>query len=421
MNKFEVLEGVGGILDMEKFGFDRIGTDHYTSEEFYQRELNTIWRKCWLWAGRVSEIPNPGDYFVFRLPFLDQTSIIVVRGKDKKIRGFYNACTHRGGRLAYYEKGSCPGALTCTFHGWTFDLEGKLADVSFKETFGEALEKDRSLKEVSVDTWGDWVFVNLDREPKWTLAEYLAPLPQPLGEYFDKENWVWGEGRKGEFKCNWKLQVDSQSEGYHAPYLHGRSIMAGFGATDVPTWAYLGSPGVAYKLEVHRPNTEEGASIFFSDVARVVSNYNTALYYNTDSEYYRNGTDSAKYPGATNVNSNDRWSFDLYNIFPNTVIIVQNTMVLIMRSWPRGVDKTIWEYDMYFSEQPKNFGEHFARMHTMLELRNTITEDMTTVEGLHDSYKSGSIKELVISEPEMGVGAFERHVINMVNELESDM
>jgi hypothetical protein len=88
-----------------------------------------------------------------------------------------------------------------------------------------------------------------------------------------------------------------------------------------------------------------------------------------------------------------------------------------MRSWPRGVGKTVWEYDEYFTNQPTNFGEMFARLHGLNEMRNTITEDMTTVEGLFDNYLSGAVKELVIGEAELGVAAFERHVIKMVNEL----
>lgn len=97
--------------------------------------------------------------------------------------------------------------------------------------------------------------------------------------------------------------------------------------------------------------------------------------------------------------------------------MVQNTYVLIMRSWPRGVDKTVWEYDHYFTRQPNTFGEGFARLHGLNEMRNTITEDMTTVEGLYDSYRSGAVTELVIGEAELGVSAFEKHVINMVDEL----
>jgi phenylpropionate dioxygenase-like ring-hydroxylating dioxygenase large terminal subunit len=403
---------------MEKAGLNRIGVDHYISEEFYQKELDTIWKKCWLFAGRADDVKNPGDFFVFRLPFLKNTSIIVVRGKDGKLRGYYNACTHRGGKLAYYDTGKCSGALTCTFHGWVFNLEGKLVDIPFRETFGGGLDPERlALKAVSVDVWGGWVFVNIDPSPRWTLAEYLAPIPAALGDYFANEPWKWADGRKGVFRCNWKLQIDSQAEGHHAPFLHGRSIIGAFDARDVPAWAFPGSPGVPYKIEVHRPNVESGSGVFTSAVAAKVGTYRTAMYYNTDSDSFRSGTEATKYPGALNQSGAERWSFDLYQIFPNTVMMVQNGYVLLMRSWPRGVGKTVWEYDEYFTKQPNNFGEMFARFHGLNEMRNTITEDMTTVEGLFDNYSSGAVGELVIGEAELGVAAFERHVIEMVDQL----
>ena len=415
---YETLLGLHNREAMRARQLDRIGVEQYVSETFYQQELDTIWRKCWLWAGRAADIPKAGDYFVFNLPFLNNTSVIVIRGQDGAIRGFYNACRHRGSRLAYYERGSYRSAIACTFHGWVYDLEGKLIDVPCSEVFGEFDRGRYSLKAVSVDTWGGWVFVNLDPEPRWTLREYLAPIPAALSDYLEQEPWTWAWGRKGLFKCNWKLQVDSQAEGHHAPFLHRRSIMAPFKMEDVPTWAYPGSPGVPYKIEVHRPDTpEDGSGFFMSALAKAVSRYSTSTYYNTDSEQFREQTDAGRYPGAVNVSNAKRWTFDAYPVFPNSVFIVQKTHFVIMRSWPRGVGETLWDYDHYFTTQPKNFGEELARLHSLIEFRNTVTEDMTTVEGLHDSYQSGAVQEMLISETEVGVSAYERHLMQMVDEL----
>lgn len=417
MNKvkdFDTVYGLHNIEKMRELGFDRIGIDQYVSEEFYQKEIDTIWKKCWLWAGRASEISNPGDYFVLPLPFLDNTSIIIIRGKDNKIRGFYNSCKHRGGRLAYYEKGSCK-AMACTFHGWVFNLKGELVDVPAAEVYGDLDRGKLGLKQVSVDTWGGWVFVNLDPDPRWTLNEYLGPLPKPLGNFLSQDSWRHAIGYKGTFKCNWKLQVDAQAEGIHAPFLHGRSIMGSFAMEDVPEWAFPGSPGVTYKFEVHRPAADEGPGYFRSPLAEAVGRYSTATYYNTDSEEWR--AESRKFPGALNISDAKRWAFDGYGIFPNTVIMVQGDHLLVMRSWPRGVGETVWDYSQYYRTQPKSVGEELARLHGLIEMRNTITEDMTTVEGLYDSYKSGAVTELVISEAELGVAAFESHIIKMVEEL----
>jgi phenylpropionate dioxygenase-like ring-hydroxylating dioxygenase large terminal subunit len=413
----------GNRHELERRGFLKIGVDHYISEEFYQKELNTIWRKCWLWAGRAADIPNPGDYFVFNLPFLNRTSILVMRGRDGRIRGFFNACQHRGSRLAYYERGSAR-VIRCTFHGWTYDPEGKLLGVTCEDSFCDFDRSQRGLKPVSVDTWGGWVFVNLDLNPRWTLQEYLSPLPKALGQYFEKEPWTWARGLKGVFKCNWKLPIDSQAEGYHAAFLHGRSswLDAKFKNEDMPAWIYPDSPGVPYKQEVHIPEAKEGedSGVFLSELAKLVGRYRTATYNNTDSDAYRDDPEAAKYPGAVNVSNARRWTFDIYGIFPNTVFIIQKGHLLAWRSWPRGVGETLLERDYYFTRQPGCFGEYLARLHSLLENRNTITEDMVTVEGMYNSYLSGAVNELIIGEVETGVGAFERHVLGMVDELSDD-
>src|SRR5262245_40784365 len=163
------------------------------------------------------------------------------------------------------------------------------------------------------------------------LREYLAPIPDTLGEYLEHEPWGWEWGRKGLFKCNWKLQVDSQSEGYHARFLHARSIIAKFTKDDTPTWTHPDSIGVPLKLEVHRPAAAAGAGVFLSPLANAVGRYPTALYYNTDNDDYR-GSVTDRYPGALNSSNAERWAFDIYQIFPNTVILVQKGHLMIMRS-----------------------------------------------------------------------------------------
>ena len=114
-------------------GVDKIPVTQYISEEFFEREKDGIWRKSWLLVGRENEIRQPGDYFLFDLDAVN-ASILVVRGQDGVIRAFYNACKHRGAKVRYADKGSCR-ALTCTFHGWVYDLEGKLVAVPFKDQF----------------------------------------------------------------------------------------------------------------------------------------------------------------------------------------------------------------------------------------------------------------------------------------------
>src|SRR6201987_4685464 len=100
-----------------------IAKERYTSQEFLNRELDKMWSKVWQIACLDSDIPNPGDYYEYRIGL---ESILVVRGLDEQVRAFMNVCQHRG-RLI---KQGCGHSteLRCPFHGWTWNLDGTLSD-----------------------------------------------------------------------------------------------------------------------------------------------------------------------------------------------------------------------------------------------------------------------------------------------------
>ena len=106
-------------LGDHSLGTHKLPVGHYVSPEFYEREKEQIFRRCWLLAGRADDLAEPGDYFVFDVTPLE-ASVIVIRGKDGELRAFHNACTHRGARLLNNATG-CARAITCDFHGWVFD------------------------------------------------------------------------------------------------------------------------------------------------------------------------------------------------------------------------------------------------------------------------------------------------------------
>jgi glycine betaine catabolism A len=93
--------------------------------EFFELERDRIFRRSWLNIGTIWEIPEPGDYFVCELAICN-ASIFVMRGRDRKVRGFYNVCSHRGNKLVADVRGTCRGLLTCNFRSWAYDSTGQL-------------------------------------------------------------------------------------------------------------------------------------------------------------------------------------------------------------------------------------------------------------------------------------------------------
>jgi len=85
-------------------------------------------------------------------------------------------CSHRGNKLAWSRSGNCRGALSCKFHGWTYDTSGRLVAVPDENNFAN-LSKDRNgLTPVATDVWQGFIFINLDPHPRETLREYLGEV-----------------------------------------------------------------------------------------------------------------------------------------------------------------------------------------------------------------------------------------------------
>lgn len=155
-----------------------IGVEAYLSPEYVKDERDKLWRKVWQQVGRVEEIPRPGDFLTYEI--LDD-SIIIVRTADDKIRAYHNVCAHRGRKLVDTPPGerNAKGRkkqFVCGFHGWRYDLEGRNTFVPEREDWPCGLtERNDGLVDVHVDTWGGWIWINLDPNPSETLAEYLDP------------------------------------------------------------------------------------------------------------------------------------------------------------------------------------------------------------------------------------------------------
>lgn len=399
---FKPSAGTAGVVE-------QLSAEPYTSQTYFEKERDAIFRRYWLLVGRADDIPRVGDYFVFDV-HICKASILVVRGKDGKIRAFRNACPHRGAKIAVHRRGSVK-ALRCNFHGWIFDLEGNLQNIPMKETFPGLNCETVGLMPVSVGTWGGFVFINLDTAPKWSLVDQMKPIPEALERYLAEKPWKWELGYKRVFHTNWKTLVEVQVEGYHANSLHRKTITAAFGPDDTPCETYPESIGVPGKISVLRPDVSSGR-IIQTPVSNLVVKYGkTAMYAPKDQSQA-----AADYPGALNRERVPHWVFDDYPLFPNTVFIIQEDQLLIQRAWPLTPDRTLWDLDYYFANEPSNFGEVFEREQGLLQGRDTITEDMTTVEGIHANYKSGAVKKLNLGTLEAVVVSFRKRVDDAIKE-----
>jgi phenylpropionate dioxygenase-like ring-hydroxylating dioxygenase large terminal subunit len=187
----------------------------YNSVEFMQREWDRMWTRTWLLAGVESDAADPGDFFVFEL---GPESIIVTRNREGALTAMYNACQHRGNRILTRERGSLP-AFTCPYHGWRYDLEGKLLLVPDADRFEQGTPCDRlSLKPVRVESWAGLVWINMDPDCG-PLADFLGVIPEQL-EPYHFEAMVLAEDQTVTVDANWKTVIDNFNEQYHVDFIH---------------------------------------------------------------------------------------------------------------------------------------------------------------------------------------------------------
>jgi phenylpropionate dioxygenase-like ring-hydroxylating dioxygenase large terminal subunit len=194
-------------------GSEDIGRERYYAPEFFALEVERMWRRTWQMACRLEDIPEVGDFCVYDIV---DDSLLVVRAGPDEIRAYFNACLHRG-RMLKTQDGRAT-ELRCPFHGFTWNLDGSLADVPCRWDFPHIESAEFRLPEAKVGTWGGFVFVNMDPEAA-SLEEYLGPIPAHF------EAWNMTERYKSVhvgkvIHANWKICAEAFMEAFHSIATH---------------------------------------------------------------------------------------------------------------------------------------------------------------------------------------------------------
>ena len=246
----------GSIFSPENFAETRAPIDEaqtlprevYTSKEWYDKEVETIFLKTWLVATREEEIPNPGDYV--RVDILGEP-LIVVRDRAGTIRALSAACRHRGTELAT-GKGNCR-ALVCPYHAWSYSLTGELLSAPSMKDAKNFDKAKYDLPAIRAETWGGFVFINFDRTAT-SLLESLGGLVERFRSY-GLENMKVTKKWENRFNSNWKIWVENSREGYHVRTVHRGSLNTYYPGCKVTLFEAEGVPGV---YEINSSDNENG-------------------------------------------------------------------------------------------------------------------------------------------------------------------
>ena len=356
-----------------------IPVEAYVSRDYAQAEKDRLWAKVWQVACRVEEIPKVGDYVTYDI--LDE-SIIVTRTAADKIAAYYNVCLHRGRRLT--EGCGHTAQFYCRFHGWRWDLNGENAFVLDREDWGDALTPENlRMKQVKVDTWGGWVWINMDPDAE-PLADYLAPAVQMLEPFqLEKMRYRWRQWLY--FPCNWKTAIEAFNESYHLDATHPQRTKWGTTknwskAAGKHTWHGMGAPrgGAARAGEgFGAVRSQEGQDPRVTAMEQVVSIYETVNATTTqtfvdvakrllddlpaDTPPQEVGRHLMTEARAIDAARGVEWPvidpayFGVvghdWHLFPNTVFLPALTTALCYRARPNGEDPNSCIFEVYVIER----------------------------------------------------------------------
>lgn len=333
--------------------------ERYTSQAFFDLEMEKLWTRVWQWACREEQIPEPGDYVVYDIGY---HSIVVVRTEDRAIKAYYNACLHRGTKLAASHSIGSVSQFRCSYHGWTWSLDGELQDIPCRWDFPHVKDEDFKLPEVQVATWGGFVFINMDPEAK-PLEEHLGVLPEHFRNWPLDQRYTVLHVQK-ELPCNWKSAQEAFLEAYHVVETHAQGLPTSgdanaqydvFGDTVTRFVHTIGYPSPHYDKPISQQEILQLMTMTLDDNTLQVGEGETAR--SVAAQYMRESfgkewkVDLSKYSDSEMLDSIE------YHLFPNMFLFPGISLPMLYRFRPLGMDVNQSLFDLVFLRPKPDNGD----------------------------------------------------------------
>ncbi|MDZ4737056.1 MAG: aromatic ring-hydroxylating dioxygenase subunit alpha [Rhodospirillaceae bacterium] len=299
----------------------------YTDPEFFKLEQTDLFPRRWMSVGVANDVPAPGDA---KPVSIAGWPLVMVRGRDDRLRVFLNICPHRGmSPIAEPCKGLTN--IRCPWHSWTYDLDGAL--IAQPNIGGVGVNKqdgfDRSalgLRELRSEIWMNTVFVNIDGKAP-PLSEHVGHFERYFGEY-DFSLLRHGGYHELDIPANWKLTVEGGIEDYHLPWIHSQIF------TGRPNWwGRSVIEGTMIGTESCIPQADDGNLI---------------------------NTRSAMLPKFPNLKPEMRDMGNFVCLFPNLGITVLTDHIAVTQFMPQAADRTHYRKDYYFVGDEAGSGAAYA-------------------------------------------------------------
>lgn len=188
----------------------------YFDTRIEQLERDSVFAANWHVVGRADQVSQPSQFFTIDV---NQEPLLIARSEDGKLRAFYNVCRHHAAAVVP-EAAGCAKQFRCPYHGWTYGNDGALKGMVEFEDVCNFDRKDNGLVPIRVDTWENFVFVNLNGKAA-PLSDFLGKVPTLVAPLQLTEKLHYFDRRIYTLNCNWKVYVDNYLDGgYHVPHAH---------------------------------------------------------------------------------------------------------------------------------------------------------------------------------------------------------
>ncbi len=338
-----------------------IDVERYVSQQRHDDEQQYVFREYPLVVGHSGMLPEPGSCWtanVLGIPLL------VCRAGDGELRAFYNVCRHRHTRLIA-DEGACRRArLVCPYHGWAYDLQGRLLNIPMADSFPNLDKSEYGLIPLTLQEQHGLLFVTLSNRSPLTADELLAPIGKHLNT-FDLRGHVYFTHRFTTVACNWKVIYDAFSESYHIKRLHHESLAEFF----------LDNMVVVRRLGMHMCSAVARSEMADESIA---ANADIALQVKATFNYH---------------------------IFPNSLLIVSPDYMNMLTLFPQSPSQTLVLNTMLIPAEPEDekAREHWQRSFDLLDGAVFRDEDFRVSEAIQTGLSARIADQVVAGRHEQGI------------------
>ncbi|HEX6960169.1 MAG TPA: aromatic ring-hydroxylating dioxygenase subunit alpha [Ferrovibrio sp.] len=365
-----LMQDDGDVLPAEVF---HMTPDVYWRPEHFALERERLFFRAPLVLGHAALLPRPGDTLV--LDVLGQP-LLLVRGRDRQIRGFLNVCRHRGTRLCNAKEGEGGEVLhrtnfTCRYHNWVYDLDGRLKHVPLEDAFPGLDRAAYGLTRIPLAVREGVIFGMIDPDATMDIDGFLAGIDGDLAAHGFGGMHVYAR-RLARRKANWKLIMDAFLESYHVVRLH-QSTIAPF---------FMDKMAVMDRLGPHQRSLL--ARQEFVELADLPE---------------------AAWDGR-------RHCTFAYAIFPNTILVLSPDYTSMLTMYPEAADQTLYCHTMLTPHAPRDAKEddHWRRSLELIEGGVFQAEDLFIAEQAQIGMASGANKTMVYGRFEASIRSFHESV-----------